>query len=285
MSPAALLLFALPALAAAVEVPGRGVPETLAQERAASIRSLRYELSFRIPESKTEAVRGTETVRFELNAAQPVVLDFEQKRDRILSIKVAQQPIDFDFINGHIVIPPSATRAGENAITIEFLAGDESLNRNDDYLYTLFVPARARYAFPCFDQPSLKARYSLTLDIPAAWQVTANGAETSRDTANGRSLVPIRRDQSPAHLSVRFRRRQIPGGDRRAQRPHLSHVSSRDRRRQSGAQPRRDLRPPRARPGLAGAVHRHSLPVGEIRFRAHPFVPVRRHGARRRHPL
>jgi len=190
VSSAALLLFLLPALAfAAVEVPGRGVPETLATERAASIRSLRYELSFRIPESKTDAVRGVETVRFELKAPQPVVLDFEQKRDHILSVKVAQGPAAFDFINGHIVIPASATRAGENAITIEFLAGDESLNRNDDYLYTLFVPARARYAFPCFDQPSLKARYSLTLDIPAAWQVTANGPETGRETANGRAIV------------------------------------------------------------------------------------------------
>jgi len=186
----ALLLFALPALAvAAAGSPGRGVPEKLAEDRAAGIRLLRYELRFRIPESKTEAVRGTETVRFELRSAQPVVLDFEQKRDRILSLQAGRHPVDFGFVNGHIVIPASATRPGDNAIAIEFLAGDESLNRNDDYLYTLFVPARARYAFPCFDQPSLKARYSLTLDIPAAWQVTANGAETGRETAHGRSVV------------------------------------------------------------------------------------------------
>jgi aminopeptidase N len=69
------------------------------------------------------------------------------------------------------------------------VAGDESLNRNNDFLYTLFVPARARYAFPCFDQPSLKGRYSLTLEIPAAWQVTANGAEIGRHTAGGRTTV------------------------------------------------------------------------------------------------
>ena len=190
MSPSALLVFVLPALAvAAVDLPDHGIPDALAAERAASIRSLRYELSFRIPNSKTEALRGTEIVRFELNAAQRVVLDFEQKRDRILSIKVGQQPADFDSVNGHILIPAAATRAGQNAIAIEFLAGDESLNRNDEYLYTLFVPSRARYAFPCFDQPSLKARYSLTLEIPATWQATANGAETSRETVNGHSTV------------------------------------------------------------------------------------------------
>jgi aminopeptidase N len=190
MTHAALLLFAIAPLAmSAVVSPGRGVPESLATVRAAHIRALRYELAFRIPESKTQAVRGTEAVRFELDAPRQVVLDFEQKRGHILSLTAGGEPAAFDFADGHILVPAAATRAGENAIRIEFVAGDESLNRNDDFLYTLFVPARARYAFPCFDQPSLKARYSLTLDIPAAWQVTANGAETGRETANGRSVV------------------------------------------------------------------------------------------------
>ena len=43
------------------------------------------------------------------------------------------------------------------------------------------MPARARLAFPCFDQPDLKARWTLALDVPAGWQALANGAETSRD--------------------------------------------------------------------------------------------------------
>ena len=67
-------------------------------------------------------------------------------------------------------------RAGENTIVIRFEAGDASLNRRDDLLYSLFVPARAREAFPCFDQPTLKARWSLTLDLPAAWTAVSNSA-------------------------------------------------------------------------------------------------------------
>jgi hypothetical protein len=39
-----------------------GVPETLARERAQAISSVRYELSFAIPEKRTEAIRGSETV-------------------------------------------------------------------------------------------------------------------------------------------------------------------------------------------------------------------------------
>src|ERR1039457_5903510 len=86
MTNAALPMLVLATLAeAAAASPGRGIPRTLATERAAGIRALRYELSFRIPDSKAEVVRGVETVRFELRAARPVVLDFEQKRERIVS--------------------------------------------------------------------------------------------------------------------------------------------------------------------------------------------------------
>ena len=63
-------------------------------------------------------------------------------------------------------MPTEALQAGENSLTLDFNAGDAPLNRNDDFLYTLFVPARAHLAFPCFDQPDLKARWTLTLDDP-----------------------------------------------------------------------------------------------------------------------
>ena len=68
---------------------------------------------------------------------------------------------------------------------MDFAAGDEALNRNDEFLYTLFVPARARLAFPCFDQPDLKARYTLTLTVPAGWQAVSNGAAVTRTAGEG----------------------------------------------------------------------------------------------------
>lgn len=47
----------------------------------------------------------------------------------------------------------------QNNITIKFIAGNQSLNRNDEFLYTLLVPDRARTLFPCFEQPNLKATF------------------------------------------------------------------------------------------------------------------------------
>jgi aminopeptidase N len=62
-------------------------------------------------------------------------------------------------------------------VVVEFASGDESLNRHDEFLYTLFVPARAQFACPCFDQPDMKARYTLALEVPASWQAIGNGRE------------------------------------------------------------------------------------------------------------
>ncbi|HWJ26360.1 MAG TPA: M1 family aminopeptidase, partial [Flavisolibacter sp.] len=45
---------------------------------------------------------------------------------------------------------------------------------NNDFLYTLLVPDRARTVFPCFDQPDLKANFQLTLQIPQEWVAVTN---------------------------------------------------------------------------------------------------------------
>ena len=66
-------------------------------------------------------------------------------------------------VNGHIVIRAARAHgppAQNTVAAIVFRAGDAPLNRNPEFLYSLFVPARAHLAFPCFDQPDLKARFS-----------------------------------------------------------------------------------------------------------------------------
>src|SRR5215204_896990 len=156
--------------------PGPGVSETLARERAAAIRDLKYELSFAIPADRKTAVRGRSIARFLLEKPHRVVFDFAQPSERLTQVRAAGRVIAPSVADGHIVIPAEMTQAGANDIEFEFVAGDEALNRNDEFLYTLFVPARARLTFPCFDQPDLKARYSLTLTVPAGWQAVSNGA-------------------------------------------------------------------------------------------------------------
>jgi aminopeptidase N len=186
----ALFLAAASGLRAAPETaPGPGISEALAKDRAASISSLRYQLRFAIPERRTDAVHGQETVRFTLRAPRRVVLDFGQPREKLLSVRRAGQAVDFAFSDGHLIIPSRDTTAGENAIEVEFIAGDEALNRNDEFIYTLFVPARAHLTFPCFDQPDMKARYTLALEVPGSWQAVANGVEAEAAAQGSRKLV------------------------------------------------------------------------------------------------
>ncbi len=53
------------------------------------------------------------------------------------------------------------------------------------YLYTQFEPNDAHRAWPCFDQPDLKARWTFVVDAPADWVVVSNGAEESVEEVEG----------------------------------------------------------------------------------------------------
>src|SRR5690242_16622812 len=104
----------LAAASAATVSPGPGISEALANDRAAAISSLRYELTFRIPEKKVEAIRGSEVVRFALRAPHAIVLDFDQPRDHVREITVNGRTAEFVFADGHLIFPASASNTGEN---------------------------------------------------------------------------------------------------------------------------------------------------------------------------
>jgi aminopeptidase N len=162
--------------------PGAGIPLEIAEQRAARITELRYALTLTIPKLAGEPIAGEATLRFVLKDANaPLVLDFAAAASQVQSV-TANGRSDYTLVNNHLVVPRASLVAGENVIAIRFTAGDTSLNRSADFLYALFVPARAHLAIPCFDQPSLKARWSLTLRLPreATWQVVANGELLSR---------------------------------------------------------------------------------------------------------
>ena len=184
-----LLLAAMITSQTGADLPKRGISDSLARERAGTIGALRYELAFIVPSDVQDPVQGRAVVRFTLRAPHRVVLDFAQPRDRIRKVRVGASEAAFVFADGHLTIPAEATNAGENEIAIEFVAGNEPLNRDREFLYTLFVPSRAHLAFPCFDQPDLKGRYTLTLDVPTGWAAVSNGASVATEPGDQRTRV------------------------------------------------------------------------------------------------
>ncbi|MFT7034137.1 MAG: aminopeptidase N [Cyclobacteriaceae bacterium] len=165
-----------------------GLTRRLAIARKQQISFLSYDLKFSIPKSKDSFIVGYEKIGVKLKSIEePLVLDFKVKSaEYIKEIKVNGNQGQVEFTNGHIIISASNFKKGYNEIGIEFIAGDQSLNRSEDYLYTLFVPDRASTAFPCFDQPDLKAKYTLELEVPESWKAMSNGPLASEKMVGGR---------------------------------------------------------------------------------------------------
>ena len=171
-----------------------GVSQELANWRKSVISDLHYALSFDIPEEESQRIAGQLVLTCQLSDTQRgLILDFKEDEEHLISLQVNGQASTLDFQADHIRIDPTLLIIGENRIEIAFTAGDLSLNRNAEYLYTLLVPDRARTVFPVFDQPDLKASWSLNLTIPKSWTAVANGALISQDSVGGRRHIKFAR--------------------------------------------------------------------------------------------
>src|SRR5690606_8370968 len=149
------------------EYTAPGMSKLLATYRYETIGDVRYGLTFRIDTGKNTPVEGIAVIELLRTAGrEPLVLDFKVPGDHLKTVAVNGKPTETGLVNGHIVIDRKLLSHRYNRVEISFRAGDLSLNRNDEYLYTLFVPDRASTAFPCFDQPDIKGRFTLTVDIP-----------------------------------------------------------------------------------------------------------------------
>lgn len=169
------------------EYTAEGVSKLLATYRYETLGDVRYGLTFRIDTGKNTPVEGIAVIEFLRTAGrEPLVLDFKVPGDYLKTVAVNGKLTEAGLVNGHIVIDRELLSRRYNRIEVSFRAGDLSLNRNGEYLYTLFVPDRASTAFPCFDQPDIKGRFTLTLDIPSSYRAMSNNPVVSADTTEGR---------------------------------------------------------------------------------------------------
>ena len=153
----------------------KGVSLELAKQRALLVKDVKYDLSFVVPSIKDSSIKAMETIKFVLENRESLLLDFSEGRDYLDSIEINGESVEIIYENEHIVLSEKYLEKGENVVKILFTAPDKSLNRNNEYLYTLLVPDRARSLFPCFDQPNIKAKFTLRLTVPLEWEVVSNG--------------------------------------------------------------------------------------------------------------
>jgi len=169
---------------------GPGISHELASMRAREISNVRYKLDLSLLDPDT--ARGDVTIRFVAKRPDDVILDFRGPQLSAITVNGGTAPTTFN--GAHLLLPSASIHAGENVVTARFAAliapaGASIIKFHDDrddatYLYTLLVPSDANALFPCFDQPDLKARLTLTLEVPRRWNALANGI-TQHVTPNG----------------------------------------------------------------------------------------------------
>ena len=176
--------------ACTASAPEPGVSHELAMKRSATLHDVRYQLQFDLPETKDAPVPASETILLTLDKPCDIVLDFRVGEPITTTFIVNGDSLTLNIVNEHFIIPRKYTVRGENSLSFRFLAGEQSLNRRDEFLYTLLVPDRARTLFPCFDQPDIKARYRLSLSVPQEWTAVSNTyIEDETSLPEGRKFV------------------------------------------------------------------------------------------------
>ena len=196
------------------QVLDKGVSKELAEQRKANISNVTYDLTFNIPAEQKTKVTGKAIISFNLKAKEDVILDFQGKLTG--NVYVGKKKRTVSQKNEHIIVPKKFLKPGIVTLTMEFTSLDDALNRNSDYMYSLFVPDHARSAFPCFDQPDLRAKFYTKLNVPDGWKtmvsdgsnaiptylysfVAGNFQEKSA-TREGRPLKALFRETDPAKV-------------------------------------------------------------------------------------
>ncbi|XQW83992.1 M1 family metallopeptidase [Thalassotalea piscium] len=159
-----------------------------AQMRSKQVSDISYNLQVKIG-NKSEVFSGTTDINFTLadDNQNDLTIDFDS--GNVESVLVNGKPASFNYEQWFITIPKDELNTGKNTIKISYqrpYATDGSgLHRFVDpengevYLYTDFEPYDANKLFPHFDQPDLKATYTMQVTAPKHWQIISSTRETS----------------------------------------------------------------------------------------------------------
>ena len=163
----------------------QGISQEYAQVRAQLISDVRYHLNLSI-DGKKNFYEGSSTVYFTLTQQADLTLDFSNGKVKALEIngqKIKKTPYNNLFIS----LSEKYLKKGENEVKVTYshpyskngVGFYRFVDPQDKhvYTYTHFEPYDANQLFPCFDQPDLKAHYTLQVEAPSTWVVVSSARE------------------------------------------------------------------------------------------------------------
>jgi aminopeptidase N len=188
--------------------------KTEAEKREKLVSNVSYQLliSFlkdadtSVDGSRGKAFYGHVTVKFDLEKSfktansEDLFLDYFGYGVKNIKLNGKHMSSGIYFHHQRIYFDPSLLKIGDtNVLSVSF----KSKYRNDgegphlfkdsedssEYIYTQFESFYANRAFPCFDQPDIKATLKFRAIVPESWTVIANGKDISMLKQGDKKLI------------------------------------------------------------------------------------------------
>ncbi|WNI15507.1 aminopeptidase N [Actinacidiphila sp. ITFR-21] len=172
-------------------MPGENLSREEARERAAILSVERYEVALDVRSAVgPAAAAGPRTFRsttvVDFRCSQPGASSFADLiAPEVVSVRLNGRELDPAGVFDGARIALDGLE-GSNTLVVDarcaYSRTGEGLHRFEDpedgevYLYTQYEPADARRVFTTFEQPDLKAPFSLRVTAPAGWTVLGNSA-------------------------------------------------------------------------------------------------------------
>ena len=169
---------------APIRAPIDSLDRDTANARYQRLSEIRYAIEVDLDE-QAERFNGKVEIRFQLSDADtPLTVDFGG--GEVLASELNDSSAELAY-NGHfLTLPAQRLHLGENRLQIRYRhlysQDGTGLHRFVDpldgrvYLYSYLWPYYANRVFPAFDQPNLKARFSLVVTAPPSWTVVSMSA-------------------------------------------------------------------------------------------------------------
>ena len=167
-------------------MPGINISQVEAEERSKYLSIDSYDVTLKIVPG-LETFYSKSMVHFFCN--EPGIDTFiDAPARRVISATLNGVPVDISNFDGESIFLKNL--AAENELVIEldsiFSKNGEGLQYSVDpadqevYLYSQCAPALTRHIYACFDQPDLKATFTLTATVPNHWEAISNSPLESK---------------------------------------------------------------------------------------------------------
>lgn len=191
----------------------RGLDQVSAELRKQQVKNPSYKIHLNL-NAQGRDFSGSNIIDFDFHPqGSDLTIDFTN--GTINQLRINGVPGDYQYNGFFISIAEQQLARGNNRIEISYShpyskdgAGLYYFKDPLDgsvYTYSDLEPYDANRIFPLFDQPNLKARFTLSVDAPASWQVISANREISISKNAGRALwefpptLPISSYIMPVH--------------------------------------------------------------------------------------